>query len=834
MNDSLKPPSLPREPGFSLSMLAGDAAVLAWLAWSFVAFSGRTLPGAFWTFVMPMATAASAWPILGHRVPPSGLRRWLVRPGLLALMLAIMLLVGPGRGSLLTVGNCMWFACAASAALVVLRLTWWAAASRLEATQGEIFRWIALAALAAWLAWPFYHSGGIGAGDAHWYAVMLGDFVEQLRAGIFPVWTGQTEYAFNGAVSPLRLAPMFQHEGGILFFLTGCSLGPLALKNAVVAFNAAAIVFAAYAAFRAMLPRRPDAALVLATVFATSPAVLAPIYTGDQIMTFVAVPFLPAVFYGCWRMWTRDGFAASAWIAIGVSGLWLSHPPIATWTSVLVGGLWGLRQLARRDRAMAWRSLGGIGLGVILLGSWPFFSALSLDNVNVLTIGANTVVDAVREAFPGNFLPVAEGSHRLADYQPGYPVLVLFALGAVAWRPRRAPGAAVLAVAITGLATLMFPVPLWLDWVWSHLPKIVLTITNSWPMQRLMVIWVAGMLCFVAWILAGRVDIRRDWLGIAVLALAAPFLVWALREAGKFTRTSAANRTFGDTAELLLLPHNRLITRYAYSSFARAPTYYSHGYMDPVWENRLVGAKGDGTIVSNAAGAAVHAPVAEGELVAVNDNHSKYYNLTPSLVLQPHRRYALILEIQGEPESAVLQLRGAGIFREYALPDSGDGMSPLHLTQAFGTLPTSTHAISLWTDSARPTTVTGVYIAPNRQPTPSFVLAHYRLHAYRSDELPIWVHSLAPYRASAYTPEPAWLETPRMWLGRYTAMVNGHSAEVRRSANNLAMIRLDLGDNAVALDYSPGFWLGLSYGMTIASWLALFALGLGTAWPARR
>ena len=84
-----------------------------------------------------------------------------------------------------------------------------------------------LAAVATWLLHPFATTLQIGAGDALWYANMLGDFVTQLRAGVFPIFVGQTDYAFNGAVYPLRVAPFYQHLAGILDLLTGRQLLPL-------------------------------------------------------------------------------------------------------------------------------------------------------------------------------------------------------------------------------------------------------------------------------------------------------------------------------------------------------------------------------------------------------------------------------------------------------------------------------------------------------------------------------------------------------------------------------------------------------------------------------
>ncbi len=809
-----------------MELLLADAAMLAWLAWAFASFTGRTVPSLMWLGVGSFALAGGAWTLLGHQPPAGRWRHLLIRAALLGAALAGGLLFTLATGPALTVAACLWLAIATSALLVALRVAWWAARARLPGTKWELLRWLALGALATWLLQPYYHDGGIGAGDAHWYAIMLADFVEQLRAGIFPVWTGQSTYAFNGAVVPLRVAPLFQHEGGLLDLITGRALGPLALKNALLALNGFAIVFAAYAAFRAILPRRPGAAAVLAGFFFTAPAVLAPLYVGDQIMTYVAIPFVPAVFYGCWRAWAHDDFSARVWIVVGLAGLWLAHSPIGMWTTFCAGALWLARLATRIDRRGTLRELATMGGLFALLASWPFLSALSLDNLNAVPTSGSSVAPNIRAAFPANFQPISADANQLSDYQPGYAVLALFALGAAWWRPRRASGATGFAVLALALPVLMLPVPGWTDFFWTHVPQLMVNITNTWPMQRLMVIWVAAMLFFIASLLAAPDHVGRSRLLITLAAIALPLAAWSVFEAAAFPRSAARSRTAGVEASKVLVSQNRLLTRYAYSSFSRTPYYYSHGYMDPLWENRLLRPGDETPIATNAEGAVRGAPVAQGVFTATNDNHTNFYNLSPALTLEPGWRYALTLDFISPPESAVLQLQGEGLFREYVLPDSGDGMSPLHLTRAFGALPTSGRTISLWTDALRPVTVTGICIAPARGFVASFPFARFTLHAYHPSSLPVRVTSLMPYRVSAYTPEPAWLETPRMWLGRYRASVNGHAAEVRRSLNNLAMVRLDLGDNDVALDYAPGFWLSVSYWAMLAGWATLGLVSL--------
>jgi hypothetical protein len=83
---------------------------------------------------------------------------------------------------------------------------------------------------------------------------MLADFVTQLRAGVFPVFIGQTDYAFNGAVYPLRVAPFYQHLAGVLDLLTGRQLGIFALQHLCVLVVGYAGIFSSYLALNALAP----------------------------------------------------------------------------------------------------------------------------------------------------------------------------------------------------------------------------------------------------------------------------------------------------------------------------------------------------------------------------------------------------------------------------------------------------------------------------------------------------------------------------------------------------------------------------------------------------
>jgi len=58
-------------------------------------------------------------------------------------------------------------------------------------------------------AWPFFSDNAMGTGEALNYHFAVADANAQLRSGEFPAFVGQTEFAYNGRVHPLRTAPYF-------------------------------------------------------------------------------------------------------------------------------------------------------------------------------------------------------------------------------------------------------------------------------------------------------------------------------------------------------------------------------------------------------------------------------------------------------------------------------------------------------------------------------------------------------------------------------------------------------------------------------------------------
>ena len=355
---------------FNLSLLVGDGAVAAWLLHAFHVFQGRASPSGWHLAAGGLAVAALAC-LLRLHVPPAaaGLKRLLVRTGSLASALAgAMLLTRFAGGWRVTAGETAWLAATTALALFVLRIAYFAFRTRHFDQPMEMARWLILAGGATALFLPYYHNGRVGTGDAQWYTGMLADFVTQLRAGVFPAWVGQSEYAFNGAVSPLRFAPWFQYAGGLLDIATWHALDFTGLKNALLAVNGLAGGFAAYFCLRDVLHRRPGLACVLSLLYLSSPGVLTPLVVGDQYMTFMATPFIPIVLNGLWRLWTCDDFSGPRRLAVGLAGVWLSHAPIALWCTLLAVCVGALVLVRNRCQAKDLRRAGLAALLFVALG----------------------------------------------------------------------------------------------------------------------------------------------------------------------------------------------------------------------------------------------------------------------------------------------------------------------------------------------------------------------------------------------------------------------------------------------------------------------------------
>lgn len=817
--------------GFRLDLALLDFGCAVWLAYAFAVFRGNegTVSVEFAAVCGATATAVLA---LGElrarlRIPLASLVAGLLGVVVLTLLAKTIAHVQLGA---ITWAAAAWLGTGMLAVATLAR-----AGHRKSQRAGgpsgisESLRWLTFAAAAVWLVQPFYTHRPIGAGDAYWYTLMLADFVEQIRAGQFPVWVGATEYAFNGAVSPLRLAPWFQHVGAVLDALTCRSLSPVALKNALLCSNLIVAAGSAYFFLRAILPRRPTIALLLSLATIASPAVLAPLYVGDQYMTFLALPFLPAVAYGIWRVAERADLAGWLVLGGGAGALWLAHPPIALWTAFFSTLACGCIVLARRFR-IAWRHVGLAAIVGAFVGGYAILSALSLDNTNHQTFTGEAAGAEIARAFPANLRWLSATLDQQSDYQPGALLLAVFGAMWVGTLLRRNVAALALAIAASAMFYLLVPAPGVAAW-WEHMPSVVMQATNNWPMQRFFPIWaVFSTFAFAA--AQTRVEITGRAGAATIIALALG-LGWSAQEAARFAAKARLTVNRSAQSDLMLAAHNVLLTRYCFVSFSSTPGYFSHGYMDPVLEHRLL--RRDLTpLASNAESAvrkgALPGPVGDGPLAhgtwrAVNDNRSTHYNLTPRLALPADVHLALWVEPRPPPFEGWLQIVGDDLFREYLLPDSGTGTVRKTAPRSYGLLPSSSRVIPLFSRRPEDAPRTDL-IVPSRPAGENFDFADFELWRYSPADLPIFVRSFVPYQLRVRTPEAGYVELPRVWLRGYRAKIHGKHVFGERSPDDLVMFPVPAGESEFVVKWVPPLWLEIAYGSSVVAWCAIAVLGV--------
>lgn len=690
-------------------------------------------------------------------------------------------------------------------------------------------RWGVLLLVGTGLMHPFMSGRMMGTGDALWYANMLADFVLQWRAGDFHVFVGQTEYAFNGAVYPLRVAPLYQHLAGVLDLLTGRQLGFFALQHATVVVCGFAGLISCYWAGTRLAPARRWLACACAILYLACPGVLGTIYTQDLYMTWMTVPFLPLAVYGLLRTFERDDRRSQFWLAAPLAALWFAHSPIALWMTLIAASTQAVRLIFVHRTTAAWRRA-GLGAGLfVLLGHYPFVSVASLavpGTASAVTSGLaeqERITNVIREVFPAVLRPVSEAAGALSDLQLGYALwglLLLLMVAAVLLRDK--PALKLFAAACLLLLLLLLPVPGITDWLWAHLPEQIKRITFYWPMHRFYLLLAALLAGGGVAALNSMLD---RWPGTAK-ALAVTLTLgcgWTLWEARQFVRAGEVRTASAEASARSQHAENLLVMNHAYGLFPELPAYFSNGVVDPRAEARLLDATG------HSLPATATRPPPEAWLRGTVDANPGVLKLDPTLRLEPGRRYALELAFPDREIRGVLQMTGDRLFRQYVLPESG---RPL----AFGSKPGNSHTLPLWTTgpAAEEVTLRFIPTADGAKPADFAEFARFRLQEIPFGSSPVEVSSLRPFRVAVQAPAGgAWLETPRMFLPGYIAEVAGRPVEVQRSAQGLAMFAVPAGRSEATLAYLAPLPVRASYWLTLLAWTVLGTLGL-FAWLRER
>ncbi len=689
---------------------------------------------------------------------------------------------------------------------------------------------IAVLAVGLFAAGPFLTSRALGTREAYNYSLATADAVSQFRAGELPVLAGQTEFAFNGRVHPLRTAPGLVHVAGLLDLLTFRQLGFWTLQNLVLALSLLGGALACYWALRRWTPAPPSAAALLAALYILCPAVLAAAYGMDLYMTVLAVPCVPLVIgasTGCLRDPARADLPL---LAVALAGCWLAHPPVALWLSIATVLLQAAAlALCRPDRRSLPRFALAAGLFAACAG-FGFVSALSVSPYGSIVHERDTslLLSEVQRVFPATLRPVSSRADRLGDFQAGYAVWTLAMLGLALALARRAAVPLVLLAVAAFLLLFTVPVPLAHRWLWEHVPTLVVNLTNQWPMQRLYLPCAALVLFASA--LAGKLpDIKGRLAQDALRLLALALLGWTLWQGWRFIARGYDTRQSAGATARSHLSSNLDLTPISYAIVGTPPDF-TNGVMDPAFGFRLLAPHDARLLVSN--WTAPLPPADRGrtlQLHALAGETGDVLNLPGELRLEPGRRYRLTFEFLAPAQPATLQITGPALRREYALPSAGG-------PRGFGQQAGNNQALTLWTDQPVPEDIRFRLVGPGlaRSALRGRPFAKVQVDIASPDHLPIGLLSLLPLRCRVSAPAAGYLETPRSFIHGYQATVNGESVRVQSSPDRLAMLPVPAGESRVELRYAGSPLLHWSFWLACAGWGAVAAWSLARCAPAGR
>jgi hypothetical protein len=669
---------------------------------------------------------------------------------------------------------------------------------------------VLLVGAALWLASPYFSPVLIGTGDALWYHHLLADAVQQFRAGVFPVYVGQSEFMFNGAVYPHRVAPYHQYFAGLIDLLSGRSLGFFALQHLTIILSFVGGGLAAYGTLTRLNPEARWRAAALSFLYLACPGVMGLAFAQDLYMSVMTLPWVPLALGGSWLTFRENSGRAHAMAVAGIGALWWAHAPIAMWVCLLVGAQQTVRLIASADRREVLRrgALSMLALGALV--AYPFASAFLLrapgEQVVPYVMDRVLLLQEIRAVFPACLLPLNMQGSPLGQLQLGYALLISATAVVILTIRRPRAELIVASLALLLLVCLVLPVPGVNAPLWMAFPEPIVGLSLYWPMQRLYIVLAALTIIAVQ-----LMPTPASWPRPARHAISAILVagcLWSAAEARKFHAQATARAAANADAAKWALSENATPMRHAYHLFARQPTTMSHGVMDPSTESRLLDPESWQPLAAPRP-AAPHPHLLTGTL----DANPGILNLQPSLVIAPHQRQVLSFDFLEHDYTGILQIIGPGFFREYTLPSSGNA-------RAFGTGRDAARTLTLWTsgDTSLEVSLRFIPTKPGVRADIFSPFARYRFEPRDETRQHVTVSSLIPFRATVRAPAACLLETPRMAVPGYAASVNGRPVAVHKSPEGFVTLPVPPGQSEVEVRFvGPGL-LRATFGLSALAW----------------
>jgi len=702
------------------------------------------------------------------------------------------------------------FVCALSIPLLAL------VASACRAWTSDSAEWkkrlkiaLVLFGLGAYAAGPFLNGSWVGTGEAYNYDLSIADGVTQYRAGVFPIFVGQTQYAFNGRIHPLRTAPYYVYAACAIDALTFCRLDFWELQDLLLVLSIIGGTFSCYASLRYLIGASRKVSMAASALYIFSPGVLSAVYSMDLFMTVTTLPFLPLAVGAVLRSATDRDYKITLILGVSVGMTWLAHPPVALWLSTFTVITEVVFILRRFPSGREWLSLIFGAVSGLLMAIYSFASTFSFRSGGGFMEAQDysPLHEALQRAFPGALLPPSANAELLSDFQLGYVFWLLILAATIGAAVRRRIDILAICLISSLFLILVLPVPHVSWWLWRHLPPVFPNLTNIWPMQRLYLVVTALVLCAAVSLFGDSVDASLSKSKLSKWALGCTYLIalgWTVFQAQPYIHRGSASVRSKTSASEKLRSENIDLTVISYALLG-TPSYYNYGTVDPERWFRLLNDDDLSQLATNWDPSNPGPLKAEGEFKIAGTN-AVGMQLEPDLRIGPHRKYLLVFHFRSPPIHALLVISGEHFYREYTLPSSDQ-------SHGFGMRPSDQHALVLWTSNPGVTTlhfqIVGVDPATGLLGQPPA----FTLYQIDPEHFPVRVDGWVPLMGTIDSPKSGWVETPRRFIPGYTASVDGKPTEVKKSPEDAVMFRIPSGKHEFTLSYpgTPflriGFWI---------------------------
>jgi hypothetical protein len=679
----------------------------------------------------------------------------------------------------------------------------------------RIVKWPMLVFAAGILsAVPFLTTGPVGTSEAYNYSLALADTITQIREGQFPVLAGQSEYAFNGRVHPIRTAPYLNYSAALLDLMTFRQLEFWTLQNLILSLSLVSGALSCFWGLSKKLNTPASVAAILSCLYILSPPVLAAAYGMDLYMTVTTVPFLPIIIIMCTKAFTGLKFSDYLALSTSLALCWLAHPPIALWVSIIAAIIFITASWFCVLKKFIWVNLFISGLIFISVAGFGFASALTITEHNEITKSNDhlKLFDEVISAFPNSLQPISQTANKISDFQLGYTVWGMFFFTITISLLRKNITSLVLLCVATFLLSFTVPVPFLHKFLWDNSPSVIFYLTNQWPMQRLYL--PITILIIVSFAVVWRpIRIRSGLLHDALRLILIISILWTTWQSSRFISRGLSTQNSQEAIHRGHINGNINLTSISYALIG-APSYFVNGVMDPAFEFRLLAPYDARILTSNWVAKLPNTSESSKGTFSIHPNTQvDILNIKPPLILKPGERYRLTLNFIAPPTKAVLQMIGPTMFREYSLPTAGG-------SNGFGMNLGNNNVLTLWTSQTTSEEVKLRLVGPNlaNSQLAGAQFAHYNLERLDSAKLPIQLESLIPIKAKVSLDSPGYLETPRLYIPGYEATVNGVASRVQRSPEGMVMFAVPSGESIVELKYSGLFITRLAF------WISIFTL----------